>query len=314
MEALLTGHGGNRHGWDEIPVRIRAAIERRLGDRVVEARLQQGGFSPAFAGRLRLAGGGRVFVKAGDGAAEPFLGTAFRQEAAVVAGLPTAAPVPRLRWWFADGDWVVLAFEEVTGHPPALPWRPADRDRVLDAITGLVEALTPAPPVPVPSLADDGAFSGFRTLAARGHERLAEAYPWVAGRLDQLADWEARWPAVAAGDTLVHGDLRADNLLLSGDRVVFVDWPSAARGVGWFDLVGFLPSLLMQGGGDGAAILARHPLTAYADEAALTAGLAAIAGYFVAASLEPAPPLLPRIREFQRAQAIPALDLLRPRL
>ena len=36
--------------------------------------------------------------------------------------------------------------------------------------------------------------------------------------------------------TLVHGDLRADNLLFSKGRVFIVDWQIAARGMGSFDL------------------------------------------------------------------------------
>jgi hypothetical protein len=36
--------------------------------------------------------------------------------------------------------------------------------------------------------------------------------------------------------TLVHGDLRADNLLLAGSKVFIVDWQIAARGLGAFDL------------------------------------------------------------------------------
>ncbi|BCJ29102.1 phosphotransferase [Actinocatenispora sera] len=314
MDALLTGSGGTRLRWDQLPERIRDEVERRLGGRVVAAHVQDGGFSPAFAGRLRLAGGGRVFVKAGSAADEAYIGTAFRHEARIVAGLPEHAPVPRLRWWFDDGDWVVLAFDEAAGAPPAMPWRRTDRDRVLAALTGLVADLTPAPDVPVSQLGDQDGLDGFRTLAADPHPGLADAYPWVAAELDALAGWEARWPSVAGGDTLLHGDLRADNLLLTDDRVLFVDWPSAVRGVAWFDLVSFLPSLLMQGGGDGAQILATHPLTAEVDPDALTAGLVAVSGYFVSQSLLPAPARLPRIREFQRAQALPAVDLLRARL
>ncbi|BCJ36749.1 hypothetical protein Athai_42520 [Actinocatenispora thailandica] len=380
MDALLTGSGGTRLRWDQLPERIRDEVQRRLGDRVVAAHVQHGGFSPAFAGRLRLAGGGRVFVKAGSAAHDAHIGTAFRHEARVVAGLPEHAPAPRLRWWFDDGDWVVLAFDEATGAPPALPWRRTDRDRVLAALTALAADLTPAPKVPVPDLDDENAFplDGFRTLAAgpteqlaapateplaaapteplaaapteplaaapteplaaapteplaaapteplaaapteplaaAPTERLAAGYPWVAAELATLASWEARWPEVAGGDTLLHGDLRADNLLLTDERVLFVDWPGAVRGVAWFDLVAFLPSLMMQGGGDGARILATHPLTAGVEPAALTAGLVAITGYFVSQSLLPAPTRLPRIREFQRAQALSAIDLLRTRL
>jgi hypothetical protein len=50
------------------------------------------------------------------------------------------------------------------------------------------------------------------------------------------------------------------------------------------------------------------------DAGAVTAVLAAIAGFFVSASLEPAPPGLPTLRGFQLAQGRAALAWLRRRL
>lgn len=327
VDSLEHGAGGNRLDWPTLPLAVRAAVEARLGDRVVRAETQTGGFSPALAARLTLAGGDTVFVKAGSGAHNADTARMYRQEARVVSALPGAVPTPRFRWTFDHDDWVVLAFDDGavrpphvpadrpwSARPPRLPWRADERDRVLAALTDLGRSLTPAPAgVPVSDLSDDQGLTGFRDLARDGHERLADAYPWVASRLDLLAGYESRWPAAAAGDTLLHGDLRADNMLLTPERVLFVDWPAAVRGVGWFDLVAFLPSLAMQGGGDPEAIVRDHPLTAGADPADVTAGIAAVAGYFVSASLRPAPPALPRIREFQRAQALPALDWLRRR-
>lgn len=329
VELLEHGAGGNRLAWGALPAGLRDEIEARLGDRVVRADTQAGGFSPAVAARLTLASGAGVFVKAGSGAHNPDTARMYRQEARVVAALPPSVPAPRFRWTFESGDWVVLAFDDAGtrpaahppgqpwyARPPALPWVPAERDRVLGALADLARSLTPAPAgVPVPELGDDATgLTGFRDLARTGHERLATAYPWVAERLDLLAEWETRWPAAALGDTLLHGDMRADNMLVTPERVLFVDWPGAVRGAAWFDLAALLPSLVMQGGGDPEEIVREHPLTAGTDPADLTAGVAAIAGYFVSASLQPVPAALPRIREFQRAQALPALDWLRRRL
>jgi hypothetical protein len=52
-----------------------------------------------------------------------------------------------------------------------------------------------------------------------------------------LAALESRWESVAASETLLHGHLRADKMLLTSDRVYFVDWPSAASGAAWCDLL-----------------------------------------------------------------------------
>lgn len=258
----LHGRGGNRLLWPDLPDGLRAEIESRLGSPVVAAASKAGGFSPGLASVLRLADGSQVFAKAVSSAPNPISPSMHRREATIAGRLPASAPVPRLLWSHDDGDWVVLVFEALTGVPPTLPWVPAERDRVLAALTDLGAALTPVPPEldlpPVDVLDED--FSGWRGLLDRPDPRLAEVDPWAAGRLADLAVWETRWQAAAQGDTLLHGDLRADNLLLTEDRVYFVDWPAALVGAAWVDLVLMLPSMAMQGAGDPEELLAGHPL------------------------------------------------------
>ena len=41
--------------------------------------------------------------------------------------------------------------------------------------------------------------------------------------------------AATAGSTLLHNDVRADNVLITADKVVFVDWPAACTGAPWFE-------------------------------------------------------------------------------
>ena len=51
-----------------------------------------------------------------------------------------------------------------------------------------------------------------------------------------------------------------------------------------------------------------------ADPDRVNAALAAVAGYFTHSALLPPPPGLPTVREFQRAQGVPARAWLRDRL
>jgi hypothetical protein len=55
---------GMRLAWPLVPAGLRQAVEQRLGERVVEAVTQPGGFSPGVAARLKTATGKRAFVKA----------------------------------------------------------------------------------------------------------------------------------------------------------------------------------------------------------------------------------------------------------
>jgi hypothetical protein len=284
---------------------VRAAVEDRLGSSVVAAVTQPGGFSPGVAARLTCADGRRAFLKAVAGSANPNAPRFHRREAAVVAALPASAPVPRLLWALDEGGdgWVALLFDDVEGRHPALPWRPDELDRVLRAIDDLSVALTPSP------LPTDAAppIAGWLEAQGSGWRRAREAAPtgldaWSRRNLDRLAALEARAPTLVVGETLLHFDLRADNLLLTVDRVYVVDWPHARVGPAWADLVAFAPSVEMQGGPPPEALLARTRAGRAADPDALRSCVAAVAGFFTWQSLQPPPPGLPTLRAFQATQ------------
>jgi aminoglycoside phosphotransferase len=307
------GVGGHRIDWADLPDTLRKSIEAALGSTVVDAAGQVGGFSPGAAARVRLADGRRVFVKAIGAAQNAGTLAFYRREAGIAGLLPAHVPTPRLLWSGGGDDGAALVFEDVDGHPPPLPWRAADWERVHDAVVALARDLTPSPVGLPPVGADPDLFSGWRLLAA-DPVLAAKLDPWARANLARLAALEADWPEAAAGDTLVHGDLRADNMLLTGDRVLFVDWPQAGVGAAWFDLLGMLPSVAMQGGPDPAQVWRTSPLARAADPAAVDSVLAGLAGFFVHGSLLPPPPGLPTLREFQRLQGVPALSWLRSRL
>jgi aminoglycoside phosphotransferase (APT) family kinase protein len=320
-EARLPGAGppaaGQRLGWADAPAWLRDEVERRLGGRVAAAVTQPGGFSPGVAARLRLTDGRRAFVKAVGPEPNPDSPDIHRGEARNMAALPSSAPAPRLLWSLDQHGWVALAFEDVDGVHPALPWRPGELRRVLEMVATMAVALTPAPPT-IPRVADRlrESFSGWRRLAvahAAGEDDLAGLEPWAARHLDRLADLEAGWPQATEGSTLLHSDLRADNLLLTPTRVVAVDWPWASVGAAWVDLLLLLPSVAMQGGPDPEPTFAAHPVAAEADPGAVTTALAAWAGFLVEGSRQPPPPGLPTLRAFQHGQAVVALEWLRQR-
>ena len=300
---------GERLDWEALPAAVRSGIEQRLDAPVARAETQPGGFSPGVAARLELADGRRFFAKAVGPEPNPDSPEFHRREAHVAAALPPDTPAPRFFFSVDDGAWVALVFEDVAGHEPQLPWREDELARVLDALTALAEALTP-PPLEAPTAGEayDELLHGWRTLAAEGAEGID---PWAAKRLDELAEIEAHWGEAAAGGTLVHGDVRADNILLTAERVVFVDWPHACVGAPWLDLVLFLPSVAMQGGPRPWDVFDAHPLGRDAPPDVVMPVVAALAGFFVQRSMLAPPPGLSTLREFQRGQGIEALAWLR---
>jgi aminoglycoside phosphotransferase (APT) family kinase protein len=312
---------GVRVPWAETPRPVRAAVAQLCGAPVVAASTQPGGFSPGVAARVQCADGTRWFVKAVSSEANPDSPRMHRREGRVLAALdPLIAagrlPVPRLRGVAESGTWVALVLADVDGAAPALPWQPSQLALVIAAIDRLASTLTPAP-VQAPTMAQRYArvFTGWRELAAaagtdgadrmsadRAGADLTRLDPWSRAHVGELAALEATWEEHAAGGTLLHSDLRADNLLLGPDGVVVVDWPHACLGAPFVDLVLFAPSVAMQGGPQLPELLALSRHGRSVPRGSLTAVLCALAGYFTRQALLPPPPGLPTLRAFQAAQ------------
>jgi hypothetical protein len=288
---------------------VKRAIEERIGGTVVEAITQPGGFSPGLAARVRTSDGRRCFVKAVSELANPESPGMHRREAEVVAALPREAAVPRLLWSYDEDGWVALGFEDVDGHVPAQPWRDDELRLVIEGLHHLHDALTPSP------IASTSAADGFATLI-RGWEELRDSKAalddWSSRNIERLIDLEAKAPAAVSGRTLLNFDVRADNILIAGDRVYFVDWPSARIGAPYVEWLALAPSVHMQGGPKPEELVRMASLGAV-DDRAMNAVIASMTGYFLGRSHRPPPPGIPTVRAFQAAQGRKALEWLRDR-
>jgi len=290
---------------------VRSALLDLLGSPVVTATTQPKGFSPGLAARLVLEDGRRVFVKAVSQDANPDTPDIHRREARVLAEMPPSAPAPRLLWTYDAGGWVALGLEDIEGRHPFEPWTAADLDLVIAALTRMSAALTPSPIALAETAAEwfDSSINGWQIALGRGEDRLD---PWSTMNLARLAELEARAPSAAAGETLLHCDVRADNMLIAGDRVYFVDWPWARRGAWWIDVVGMAPSVAMQGGPAPEDLMRMLDIKGVS-ATTIDAVVCSIAGYFMVRALEPPPPGIPTVRAFQAAQGRVAVKWLRER-
>ncbi len=294
---------GRRCRWSDLSADVRSTVETRLAASIVGARDQTGGFSPGLAAILELHDGSRVFVKGASPQQNPDTPRIYRREAQLAPHLPRHPSLPRFLWAIDQGHdgWVLLAFEAIEGREPDLPWQDHDIERVLAAMEDLSSACTPAT-VPARSASSvfPGVVGGWGLIEPSAPASLDD---WSRQYLEQLISLERQSSRAVSGETLLHLDIRADNILLTEDSVVFVDWPDAAVGEAWVDLLVWAPSLRVQGGPDPETLLRRYPPARKAAPKDVTAVVCAIAGYFTQRSLLPPPPGLPTLRAFQAVQA-----------
>jgi hypothetical protein len=151
--------------------------------------------------------------------------------------------------------------------------------------------LTPAPP--------GGAWKGF----------VADIFPDPAGlfdritRLGLLPDIAGRLRELGIsavdsvrGDTLVHSDLRDDNVILTETGDVWVcDWNWPTRGPMWVDTLTVAISMVGDGL-DGDRILTESGLVADTDADLIDGLLALLLGYFLTVGIETPPDASPFLR------------------
>jgi Ser/Thr protein kinase RdoA (MazF antagonist) len=287
---------------------VRAQVEETIGGGpVVEAHSQAGGFSPGTADRVRTASGRRAFVKAVSPEINSRSAELARQEIRITAALPEHAPTPRMLGGFDDGDWVVLVLEDIDGAQPRTPWVESEIEAAVTGLRELAAALTPAPLTGLPRAAEQFAydFAGWDKVAA---DPPADLDPWAAAHLPQLRSAATRGlAAIQTGETLVHCDIRADNILIGADgRMIFVDWPWGCVGPAWLDRLLLAINVLVHGGDPAPVLAGMDPGTA-------TDVIAAIAGLFHHIYRLPPPPGIPTVRAFQKSQADALLPWLRDR-
>ena len=268
------GRTARRLGWVHLPPAVRTAVERKLGSAVVDSASCDAGFTPGLASVVTCADGSRHFLKAASTKAQKVAADAYRIEARRLRTLPPSVRAPRLKWIQELDDWVVLAIEYVEGRAPLRPWTVADLAACSDMLVRTAGALTPAPGLGVPTYAEElGSWADLWTT------RLAHL-PHAA----ECAALAARIGEVSAGETLVHCDVRDDNLLLDAAGEAWLcDWNWPVRGAAWLDSL----ILLVGPRGDGLEVekhLAAHPLLGSVPAADVDVVLAHLLGYFSASA------------------------------
>ena len=286
------GNTARRLTWQFLPPMLRREIEGRCGSPVVAAESQDAGFTPGFASVLTCADGSRHFVKAASVVAQKLFADSYRDEARKLRALPATVPAPRLLWTI-DEDWVVLGIEYVESRAPHRPWTAGDLDLMLDALEVVAAELTPSP-VPLDSF--EAEFSDWPAY----WDDVRTLHPDLP-HVDEAAALAAEYAGAVAGTTLVHTDVRDDNLLITGDRALLCDWNWPVVGAPWLDSL----IALIGPRGDGIdveAVIGSRRLLSGVPAEDVDRVLALITAYFLRSAAQPVPRNSPHLREAQRWQ------------
>lgn len=300
-----------RPEWSDLPEALRAAISARLGADVTAVTSAGGGFTRAFAAVVETAAGDRAFVKAApltDPAAE-----AYEREAAITAALPDRVPAARPRWTAVTAGHVVLCLDVIDGGVPTLPWRPEALDATLrtwaTAAAALARPSAALMAVGLPSLADllRSDLSWWTAIEAGDAPVPDTEVP--PSRISELAALERTAPALVAGDGMLHGDLRVDNVMIDRAGAAWLcDWTWPCLGASWFDTVTLLVSAYASGL-DADDLL--RPWNAPAE--GVNAALAALSGYWLVGAAGGPSSASPHHRQHQRFSGEQALAWLASR-
>ena len=243
-----------------------------------------------------LEGGRSAFVKI---AAYDYTAGWLRDEFRIHSALDGQPFLPRVLGWDDDGLAPALALEDISGATWPPPWDTARIDAVLATLASV--HTTPPPDGVPPATESQFGQDGWPDVAADPEHFLSLGLcspDWLLDQLPTLA--AAASAAEIEGASLLHFDVRSDNLCLRDGRVMLVDWNSACVGNALLDTASWLPSLAAEGGPAPHVILP--------DE---TPGLPAIAsllaGYFCARAGLPPIPQAPHARPLQLMQSRTAL-------
>lgn len=241
----------NQHGGPDLE--LRDLVESALGKKAVAWRTPHTGLSGAHRFVVGFADGSGAFVKAAvDDETEGWLRTEQRILREVkgdfvpreVAGLEGAKNPALVTEDLSRAHWP-------TDHHP-VHWAPGHFDLLLETLKRL-RAVEGPQWLPATSARSPSQWRSIEREADRFLALQICPESWFREALDGLI--EAEESLSLEGHSLVHNDVRSDNLCIIRDRVVLVDWSVARRGHPDHDLAAVVCTLPLEGGPDPVVVM-----------------------------------------------------------
>lgn len=263
---------------DSLAVRVQAL----LGERLLAAQPERGGYSSAQRWLVTGRDGRTAFAKIG---VTPASAKSLRQEASVYELLALPC-MPEVYGWDDDASPPILLLSDLSRNEWPPPWTADKVDRVLEVIDSVHSADGSLPEY---AEVQDASDDWWGRVAARPEAFLrlnVVASDWFHRNVDALA--QSARTVSCAGSSVTHFDLRSDNVCFSSTRTYLVDWSHACLGNASLDLGLFLPGLAAEGG--------PHPGVILPADAAVASW---VAGCFAWHASKPHIPTAPGVRTMQ---------------
>ncbi len=274
-------------------------LEKIISQPLKQIRYIQRGYTAALRLVVTLADGTSVFAKI---ATDSLTAKWLRNEHKIYNAI-SASFMPHYLAWNDDGTHPILILEDLSQAYWSPPWSETQIHQVVETLG----EISKTPLSNLPLLKDDlSLIHGWRNVAEQPKPFLSlglATEKWLEAVLPELLQIDGR--KILSGQSLLHLDVRSDNICFFNNRVIFIDWNWACRGNAMFDLGAWLPSLEAEGG--------PRPETILPDGGEIAALLS---GYFASHAGLPSPHNAPYVRQIQLTQlkfALPwmvrALDL-----
>lgn len=267
---------------------LTSRIERLVGAKVESYSRVEGGYTPALRLLCRTAGAS-FFAKIGT---TPATSKNLNREIHIYNSL-SGDFIPRLLAYEEQESEPILIIEDLSSQHWPPPWD----EQKIELTLAQVNALHGTPSSVEPYAEVHEINDNWRAVAANPEHFLSLGIAdagWLERALPILIQYEERCPT--AGHSLTHWDLRSDNICITAERVLFVDWNGACLANPRLDLGFWLPSLAYESGLPPEKILPDAPEVA-----------AFVSGYFAARAGLPEISDAPRVRMVQRRQLETAL-------
>jgi Phosphotransferase enzyme family len=250
------------------------------------------GYTPAERYVVSLFDGGSVFAKR---AVDAITADWLRKEHQMYQALSGRHIAPELVGWI-EGDLPILVLEDVSNAVWPPPWN-RNQIELVHSVLGSVAKVVP--PEGLPSFADqEQPNEGWDFVLADPGQFLALGL-CDASWLDRVGPdlLAAATSAPLAGSSLVHNDVRSDNLCIHSGSALLIDWNLACIGNPQFDVAFWIPSLARESGLSPEELMPDCPaeLAAY------------VAGFFASRAGQPLIPRAPLVRQAQLQQLQVAL-------